>query len=82
MDGHYFLVNDNPHCPLDGSRSKAAEDIARLLDTIGEPVTLAALARAGVPALVQNYVLVAELPDTVAPPWLLQPWFEGDRHTL
>ena len=80
MDGHYFLVSDNPHCPLDGSYSEAAANITRLLPTVGEGVTLAALARVGDPAFPQDDVLVAELPDTVAPPWLLRPWFEGDRH--
>ena len=80
MDGHYFLVSDNPHCPLDGSLSEAAEDIMRLLPTMGEGLTLAALTRVVGPAFVQDDVLIAELPDTVAPPWLLRPWFEGDQH--
>jgi len=47
--------------PPYGSLSATAEDVVRLLPTIGDGVTLAAL------------------PDTVAPPWLLRPWFEGDR---
>jgi hypothetical protein len=59
--------------------SEAAEHIVRLLSTIGDGVTLAVLARTGGPAFRQDDVLVAELPDTVAPPWLLRPWFEGDR---
>jgi hypothetical protein len=79
MDGHYFLVADNAFCPIDGAYSESAEHIVRLLPTIGDGVTLAALARAGGPAFRQDDVLVAELPDTVAPPWLLRPWFEGDR---
>jgi hypothetical protein len=79
MDGHYFLAGADLCCPLDGAYSEAAEDVARPLPTIGEPVTLAALARAGLPEILQGKVLVAELPDAVAPPWLLRPWFEGDQ---
>lgn len=80
LDGHYFLASANPTCPLDGSFSDVAEDVARLLPTISEPMTVAALARAGLPELLQGEVLVAELPDAVAPPWLLRPLFEGDKH--
>jgi hypothetical protein len=74
---HYFLVNDSPFCPLDGASSQVSESVARLLSGGAEDVTLAALARVSGPAVRRGDVLVAELPDGVAPPWLLQPRF-GD----
>jgi DNA invertase Pin-like site-specific DNA recombinase len=52
--------------------------IARQLG-VGRNTVRRALARGVGPALLQDDVLIAELPDTVAPPWLLRPWFEGDR---
>ncbi|GGM69363.1 hypothetical protein GCM10007977_083850 [Dactylosporangium sucinum] len=65
--------------PLDGSYPEVADAVAGHLRTVNEEVTLAALGRTGLPAAPLDDVLVLELPNSVAPPWLLRPWFDGDQ---
>ncbi len=82
MDGHYYLLTDNPRCPLDGSLTRAAEQVLPMLGAIAGRLSLDALAEAGVPHDALAAVLVAEMPDPQPVPWLLRPWLDGHREAL
>ncbi len=82
MDGHYYLLTDNPCCPLDGSLSAAAEQVLPALGQVGDRLSLDALAEAAIPDDTLAAVLVAEMPDAEPVPWLLRPWLEGNREAL
>ncbi len=40
MDGHYYLLTDNPRCPLDGSLTRAAEQVLPMLGAIAGRLSL------------------------------------------
>jgi hypothetical protein len=82
MDGHYFLLADSPFCPLDGSAAAAAAQVLAKLPAVGQQLSLGALADNGVPTEVLVDVLIVELPDDEAVPWLLRPWHTGRREVL
>jgi len=82
MDGHYFLLADSPHCPIDGSLAPAATQVLDKLPAVGQQLSLGALAENGVPTETLADVLVIELLDDEAVPLLLRPWHTGERGTL
>lgn len=82
MDGHYYLLTDNPNCPLDGSLTPAAERVFPMLVATADRLSLDALAQAGVPDDTLAAVLIVEIPDAEPIPWLLRPWLEGHREAL
>jgi hypothetical protein len=72
MDGHYFLVIDSAHCPLDGSPSDAAAAILRS-GLSGARLTLDALASAGMTATDLRAILIMEQADGGDPAEILEP---------
>jgi hypothetical protein len=79
MDQHYYPLRDNPNCPLDGSRSVAADEVLPILPRLAGSLSLPALAEAGVTLDALADTVVLELPDAEPVPWLLRPWYEGER---
>lgn len=83
MDGHYYVLQDNPACPLDGSTLRGEEQVLACVQAGAErAISLVALREAGVPQEVLARVLVVEVPDTAPQPFLLRPWYEGHAEAL
>jgi len=72
MDGHFYLVNDSAHCPIDGSPADAATAVIESGD-IRADVTLGTLLEAGVAARLLVDVMIVERPDGSDVAEVLQP---------